>query len=486
IIRSRLQARRDRLQVNTTVPTALESVAENPIKPRKKALLIGVQYLTMGENALQGPHRDVAVMKRLLIEKYGYHVKDIVTLVDTKDCKQKQPTHDNMIEEMQNLVNGATAGDRFFFHYSGHATQVHNKDNKEEDGMDECIIPCDCVGSPEDPKLIKDDVLKKILVDSLPTGSHLVAIFDSCHSASLLDLKHFRCNRVYVPWMSKGRRRSDSMWYANVRKNAALVNTRTIHQTSRMSNNVVKTRKTSLDLLSEQPQPLPSTPASHLVDFTQESSSSTSASSRPQSPTTTTRAVSPQNTTSMAKTRRRQSTSTIRSNFTPWFEDRPGQEDPMCESPVEEYCTGRCRSMPSPIMGRRPTFGSGKSPISVRQPVDALPDVISLGSCKDSQSAWEDLDGTSMTQSLVEILSKDPHPTLKDFMAKLNHTLHDRLMRMHETNLKYKKDRKWWRIKKGKKAPPEGDTKGQLEFNNFQDPQISSHKPLDMDSRLEF
>ena len=51
------------------------------------------------------------------------------------------------------------------------------------------------------------------------------AVFDSCHSCSLLgrfcisfwftanyiilDLEHFRCNRVYVPWRNKGRRKSD-------------------------------------------------------------------------------------------------------------------------------------------------------------------------------------------------------------------------------------------------------------------------------------
>ncbi|KAF9259602.1 kinase-like protein [Marasmius fiardii PR-910] len=519
ILRSRLQTLRDRdwLLNIPTVPTAPE-LAENLTKLKKKALLIGVQYSTMGENALKGPYRDVAVMKKLLVEQYQYHPKDIVTLVDIKDTKQKQPTHDNMvraislsviypgaecgqIEEMRNLVKGAAPGARLFFHYSGHATQVHDKNNKEEDGMDECIVPCDCVGSPEDPKLIRNDVLKKILVDSLPTGSHLVAIFDCTHSASLLDLEHLRCNRVYVPWISKGRRRSDSMWYANgvvarlsfffqaepdpspVRQNAALVNTRTIHQTSRssldvsdrMNSNVVKTRRTSLDLLSEQLQSLTPTPASHFVESTQEPSSSNSASSsRSQSPIMTARAGSldrpqRQRTGSITRNRRRQSTSSIRSSFVPWLEDRPGQEEPLCESPVEMYCTGWCRS------------GQGS-----RTPVDPSADVICLGSCKDSQTAWEDLSGTSMTQSLVEILRIDPHPTLKEFMTGLSHAMHDRLLRMHEAKMEYKKARKWWRIGRGKKAPPEADPRGRMELNNFQDPQMSSHKPLDMDSRLVF
>ncbi|KAJ7438717.1 hypothetical protein B0H11DRAFT_576562 [Mycena galericulata] len=60
------------------------------------------------------------------------------------------------------------------------------------------------------------------LVDPLPIGSSLVAVFDSCSSASLLDLAHFRCNRVYVPWIYKTRRRRDEIWDAVVRRNALL------------------------------------------------------------------------------------------------------------------------------------------------------------------------------------------------------------------------------------------------------------------------
>ncbi|KAL0574367.1 hypothetical protein V5O48_007590 [Marasmius crinis-equi] len=488
IIRSRLQARRDKLQVNLPAgPTPLEGVAEETKKPKKKALLIGVEYITLGENALKGPHKDVAAMKKLLVEKYQYDPKDIVTLVDTKDVKsQKQPTHDNMMTEMQNLVHGAAAGDRFFFHYSGHAIQVPNQDNKEEDGMDECIVPCDSNGSPYDANLIKDDVLRKILVDTLPTGSRLVAIFDSCHSASLLDLKHFRCNRVYVPWISKGRRKSDSMWLATVRKNAGLVKTRTIHQTSRMSNDIVKTRKTSVDRMYNSPDPdLPATPASHLEDFPAESSQSESTSasstSRPQALKLLTRGISfsekePKPSRSMTRGRKRRSTSSFKSSYTPWFTG-PGYDEILCESPVDQYCTGQCRCCPSPVMSRRSTIGNGRSPMSAfRLPPDPA-DVISLGSCKDSQIAWEDLEGSSMTQTLVDILSSDPHPTMKDFMAHLSHTMHGRLLKIHEANKEFKKTKKKWRLKRKRRVSPEGDTKG-AEISNFQDPQ-------DMESRLE-
>jgi hypothetical protein len=69
--------------------------------------------------------------------------------------------------------------------------------------------------------------LKEILVDPLPVGCSLLvcgslfracfriptccvlqAILDTCHSGTLLDLPHYHCNSVYVPWQSKGERRT--------------------------------------------------------------------------------------------------------------------------------------------------------------------------------------------------------------------------------------------------------------------------------------
>lgn len=37
----------------------------------------------------------------------------------------------------------------------------------------------------------------------------------SKYDSHLADLKHFRCNRVYVPWLNKGNRRTNSLWNLN-------------------------------------------------------------------------------------------------------------------------------------------------------------------------------------------------------------------------------------------------------------------------------
>ena len=48
--------------------------------------------------------------------------------------------------------------------------------------------------------------LKELLVDPLPVDAYLTAIFDSCHSGTLLDLEHYTCNSVWFPWCNKGPR----------------------------------------------------------------------------------------------------------------------------------------------------------------------------------------------------------------------------------------------------------------------------------------
>ncbi|KAJ7043798.1 caspase domain-containing protein, partial [Mycena alexandri] len=127
---------------------------------------------------------------------YGYKAEDITILIDRPDYVE--PTRDNILNAIKTLVKDAKAGDHFCFHYCGHSTQVLNRSHTEEDGLDECIIPYD-----GKDKIILDNELNELLVKPLPAGAYLVAVLDTCHSGALLDLKHGKCNQVYVPWLSK-------------------------------------------------------------------------------------------------------------------------------------------------------------------------------------------------------------------------------------------------------------------------------------------
>ena len=49
------------------------------------------------------------------------------------------------------------------------------------------------------------------MVEPLPVGVCLTAVFDSCHSGTLLDLDHYDCNKVdYAEMTGKGSRKPRS------------------------------------------------------------------------------------------------------------------------------------------------------------------------------------------------------------------------------------------------------------------------------------
>lgn len=100
--------------------------------------------------------------------------------------KTLQPTRQNMIRWLKWLVQGAMPGDSLFLHFSGHGGQEEDLSGDEEDGFDETICPSDYAKNGD----IKDDELFELLVRPLPVGARLTAIFDCCHSGSVLDLAH--------------------------------------------------------------------------------------------------------------------------------------------------------------------------------------------------------------------------------------------------------------------------------------------------------
>jgi hypothetical protein len=142
----------------------------------KKACLIGLNYIgTMNE--LFGCINDVNSIKER-IEKNGFN--NIKVLTDLTDIK---PIYNTILEEFTNLLVNSKEGDLLLFFYSGHGSSILDKNNDETDGKDEMIIPCDF-------KPILDDELKQIIQTNLKANVTLLAMFDSCFSGTVLDLKY--------------------------------------------------------------------------------------------------------------------------------------------------------------------------------------------------------------------------------------------------------------------------------------------------------
>jgi len=154
----------------------------------KKALFIGINY-TGTKAELRGCINDVKNVSQLVCQRFGF--QNCLYLTDEQQDSSKKPTYNNIIEGMKWLVQGAKSGDSLFFHYSGHGGTAKDDDGDEVDGFDETILPLDYETSGQ----ILDDVIYENLVTPLPEGCRLTAIFDSCHSGTVLDLPYtYQCD----------------------------------------------------------------------------------------------------------------------------------------------------------------------------------------------------------------------------------------------------------------------------------------------------
>ncbi|OJT08696.1 Metacaspase-1 [Trametes pubescens] len=201
-------------------------------KPVKKALLIGsglvraprpegcpVTYPALGRAV--GDTRELA---GLLISAYGYIRENIVVLVDEEGVDPTlTPTKVNILRELHKLTKGAKPEDHFFFFYAGHSDRTSSDDGEPI----KYIVPCDYWKHPEEvpitERMILSHELRRFLVDSLPVDASLYAIIDACYSGRLLELLHYRCNDIYIPWISPGIRKCATQWRGVRRKDGCIM-----------------------------------------------------------------------------------------------------------------------------------------------------------------------------------------------------------------------------------------------------------------------
>lgn len=170
---------------------------------KKKALLIAVRSVADKDlRPLRHAHEDAESLKCLLIDNFNYPEANVVLMKDDGELPNHLwPSRDNMLKQITKMVTDASANDCFFFYYSGHGSQVTCKHHTETDGMDEVIYAYT-------GRHIIDNKLRKALVEPLPRGCKLFALWDSCHSETILDLEHYKCNKLLSGDAVRTRRKS--------------------------------------------------------------------------------------------------------------------------------------------------------------------------------------------------------------------------------------------------------------------------------------
>lgn len=151
---------------------------------KKIALLIGINYI--GSSAeLNGCQNDVIKMKKVLTDNYGYKNENITMLIDKPGFIQ--PIASNIIAQLNKLYILSLKeklGD-IYIHYSGHGTNIIDREKDETDAMDECIVPVDY----NKAGLISDDMIY-LFLSKIKRVEKIIWVFDSCNSASCTDLPY--------------------------------------------------------------------------------------------------------------------------------------------------------------------------------------------------------------------------------------------------------------------------------------------------------
>lgn len=140
-----------------------------------RAILVGVNRYRIPGADLKGCINDVTNVRDILLKHYGFTVREIRALTDERATKK------NIVNRLRWLMKDAKSGDRLLFHFSGHGSQIRDREGDElKDCMDEILCPHDM---DWDGTYIVDDELRDLFAP-LPKGANLEILLDCCHSGT--------------------------------------------------------------------------------------------------------------------------------------------------------------------------------------------------------------------------------------------------------------------------------------------------------------
>src|SRR5262245_24918133 len=146
---------------------------------RYLALLVGVgTFKNPAITTLQGPTNDVAAMRGLLVDRYGFPQANVCTFLNSAATTAAfREAFD------RTLVQRAAASDVAVLYFSGHGSQTLDTNGDESgDGRDETLLFHDA--RSDGVKDLVDDELNAMLERLYARTHNVVVILDSCNSGS--------------------------------------------------------------------------------------------------------------------------------------------------------------------------------------------------------------------------------------------------------------------------------------------------------------
>jgi len=158
----------------------------------KKALLIGINYLSIPANILNGCINDIENMYDMLVTGFQYDPSNIVMLRDDlSNNVLTMPTRQNILNQLNELVSASAGCSEIWINYSGHGTQLYDASGQLTAidpsinavfNLDEALVPIDYLTAG----FITDNYLFNIIKQF---KCRVFLIIDACHSASMCNLE---------------------------------------------------------------------------------------------------------------------------------------------------------------------------------------------------------------------------------------------------------------------------------------------------------
>ena len=139
----------------------------------RRAVLIGINRYRVPGADLRGCVNDVTNMRQVLVKYCGFRPANVRVLTDFRATKKA------MQSAIASLIRSGRKGDVLFLHYSGHGSNVPDRDGDEADRRDEVLCPTDL--DWKDP--LTDDWLRRT-INTLKSGARLTVVMDCCHSGT--------------------------------------------------------------------------------------------------------------------------------------------------------------------------------------------------------------------------------------------------------------------------------------------------------------
>ncbi len=156
-------------------------------KPPMFVLQVGIgKYLYAPE--LKGSRFDVEGMKEVLTgERFGIPKSNIHTLLDEQTTKEQiiKEFENHLIKNVRDYYERTKRRDAVaLFQFSGHGSQVPDRNGDEEDEMDETFVTYASQDAPDKNFDITDDEIFALTKQLSRYTDNIVYILDSCHSGS--------------------------------------------------------------------------------------------------------------------------------------------------------------------------------------------------------------------------------------------------------------------------------------------------------------